>query len=245
MALDRKPDPPRTIEEWRVWEDACIQTLNRQWLPQGEPSAWWPFDAKGSSEGFWYPTAKGHPFAGTYFCWRCIAEAQGFPPRVTGHVAADDAEILCFQATRNETPVDSEPDTREAEGGATPDVGVLSAALSDSPLQWQTLDVTEVRPVFHALEGSPFPWPKPGTPCRIAFQGVTLEATFGGYVTPDVSEGSFAEVEPAAPDESERAPQHGAEPVQAHEADHRDTWPPSWTDSEVTPSGHTGTGGDS
>lgn len=122
--MDRKPEPPGSAEEWDVWVDACIQTNSRHYLPtdigfkwpEGEP---WPSN-RGVS---WIPLAEDHPFKGCSFCWRCIAEAEGWPlPDVIPH----DREIgtVCWEPSpldrveqelsgRDEAAEDAESDGTE------------------------------------------------------------------------------------------------------------------------------------
>jgi hypothetical protein len=93
-------EPPRTAEDWEVWADACIQTNSRHLLPQGKPSvSWlaWRTDIDERWEGFWSPTAEAHPFRDWYFCWLCLAEAQGIPAERFQHMDQDTPDEVCFR----------------------------------------------------------------------------------------------------------------------------------------------------
>ena len=111
MAVHRESVPPRTLEDWRIWEDACIQTNNRQWLPGDSIRIDWP-------EGFvpdvapgWIPLAEDHPFKGRIFCWRCLAEAAGFPASDAPH----KRDAVCWGPADGDADAeDADPDTGEA-----------------------------------------------------------------------------------------------------------------------------------
>lgn len=120
MAVHRKPEPPRTLEDWRVWEDACIQTNRRDWLPGDSiritlPEGWrddWPGIR-------WTPLAEDHPFKGCDFCWRCLAEASGFAAGSAPH--ARDWGAVCFEASGDPDAEDGDPDSVTFDVEVTPD----------------------------------------------------------------------------------------------------------------------------
>jgi hypothetical protein len=118
--------PPHNREEWQVWADACIQTNRRDQFPQVFRINNWP---EGLREGIsWLPLAEDHPFKGSEFCWRCIAEAQAVagcevvPHRRGEHVICWGPEQpLPFDGVKQEqaggdaAAEDAEPDPRATE----------------------------------------------------------------------------------------------------------------------------------
>ena len=92
--------PPHSREEWEVWTDACIQTNRRHLIPEDIGIRVWP---EGITQGpSWFTLAEDHPFKGAEFCWRCIAEAQGFPafeviPHRRTELSASASPVLASQ----------------------------------------------------------------------------------------------------------------------------------------------------
>ena len=110
VAVHREPEPPRTLEDWRIWEDACIQTNRRDWLPSPETlRIGFPYRGDWVESPTWVPAAEDHPFKGRAFCWRCVAEAQGFP---TGN-APHKRDAICFEASGDPDAEDGQPDPGE------------------------------------------------------------------------------------------------------------------------------------
>lgn len=91
------PEPPRTLKEWRQFEIWCIGQGNPHWVPGAEIDlakypAWFVPER-------WEPLAEGHPFKGTNWCWRCLAEAQG---RETGRVPhVREERAICWGSFSN------------------------------------------------------------------------------------------------------------------------------------------------
>ena len=110
VAVHRKPEPPRTVEEWRVWEDACIQTNRRDLLPGDSIRINWPEGYEPEVGPGWIPLAEDHPFKGRDFCWRCLAEASGFPTGDAPHRRVD----ICFEADGDPDAEDDQQDASEA-----------------------------------------------------------------------------------------------------------------------------------
>lgn len=163
VAVHRQSEPPRTLEEWQRWAGQA----KRVWLPDPE-DFWirWPESEpwKGGQGIGWIPVAEDHPFKGREFCWRCLAEAQGFAPGVVPH--RNQSGAICFEAVGD--PGTEDPDE---DGVQPPEVGFAD-------------------------------------PARPALAG-----------------------------EAEHRIWWNAGASIVRETDHRDTWPPSWTDElpEPTP----------
>lgn len=121
MAADRKPEPPRTLEEWRAWS----RKAKRYWLPTLVRINW-PENLQ-SGPG-WAPFAYDHPFAGRTFCWRCIAEAEDFPDR---EGIPHWSKAICWGPTEgDQAPEHTEPDTFTPEECAAFDRGF---GIEDAP----------------------------------------------------------------------------------------------------------------
>lgn len=75
MAVHGQPEPPRTLAAWHRFQEECWRQQRYEWAevvrldrhPAGFTPSRWEF------------TAEDHPFKGTQFCWRCLAEASGGP----------------------------------------------------------------------------------------------------------------------------------------------------------------------
>lgn len=213
MAADWKPEPPRSAEEWEIWADACIQNGHGDILPQepngrvAEPSR--PVDGVETRyEGFWYASAHSHPFEGTYFCWRCVANAQGNPAGSFDHWA-EDQDVICWGSPAPSAE-DPEPNTGQARIGVSIDgqPPVRAEALYVTPLDAEGRPTGERRQIFPP----------------VAEEGVDTGTFF--YTPP--TRHPWRPVGALALGPIESPPE--SRPTEA--PDHRDTWPPSWTDDE-------------
>jgi hypothetical protein len=104
--------PPHSAEEWEVWVRQA-KRYRADWLPEDIGIRDWP---EGITQGpGWFTLAEDHPFTGAEFCWRCIAEAQGFPAfEVIPHRRTE--HVICWGPSEgNEAPEDPEPNAGPAE----------------------------------------------------------------------------------------------------------------------------------
>lgn len=159
LAVHRKPEPPRTLEEWEVWYDACVQSNNRQWLPLSWSVRW--AEDGGIWGASWLPSAEDHPFTGRWFCWRCIAEAtnRGTPGAYT-HDDASDA--ICWAVgTAAEAQPSSDGDADACEG-----VEGVPADFRDTwPPSWtdhEAADEQQVQAPSPVADTGNLFWPPPG-----------------------------------------------------------------------------------
>lgn len=211
--------PPHSAEEWRVWQDACIQTLRRDLLPEDIHIRSWP---DGVTQGAsWLPFAEDHPFKGYEFCWRCVAEASGFPSgEVVPHRRA--RHVLCWAPPEgNADPEDTQPDPGPAEDSAPADGGNVEESPFHRP------QATDTGNLF---------WPPPGWSSRLEtwrqqYQGEFPEAQRPVHEPPwrITEDGRHAYAEGLRP--HPLAPWWNlAEDGRVLAKDFRDEWPPSWTD---------------
>lgn len=168
MAVDGKPEPPKSVAEWEAWADACIQTNCRDWLPDGRPTAAWPRwqpieGLETQWEAFWAPTAENHPFKGALFCWRCVAEAQGIPASQFNHLGTDDPEDVCWGGSQAEgDPSAEDPEPDPGQGGQ----GFAAGGVVPATEAW----ITKLDP-----KGNPKGNPIPSTRQRLFGPGPSLE----------------------------------------------------------------------
>lgn len=233
MAVDGKPEPPRTAAAWIGWE------VQARRLGKWEEWAQVPavrFDGQ-ANRIEWVPGAEDHPFKGQAFCWRCVAEAQGLPAGAGQHAVFEDT--ICWGGHEAAPDAeDPEPDASEAGPRVTVDGQGIHATEA-----WITKLDPEGQPILGSRErlfppafdtGTIFYTPsRPPSPLDIpppvSFPAV--EAPWWGEPP-----------EPPEADQPERTALPDQEPVQA---DHRDTWPPSWTDDEAgSPTGNARPGQD-
>lgn len=228
--------PPHSAEEWSIWQDACIQTNRRHFLPQDIHIRSWP---EGFPEGpSWLPLAEDHPFKGTEWCWRCVAEAQGVPDaEAVPHRRAK--HVICWgPAEGNEATEHAEQDP----GSSSESLPAGVRTVEGASVRATKLDASG-RPVgaaeafgsglvrFEAEEsdfadtGTLF-WPPPG---RTRPHAVPVHEP-PWIIGPD---GRHRYAEPPSPD-AVRAVRRMAEglglPEEISSPDFRDSWPPSWTD---------------
>ena len=116
MAVHRKPAPPRTLAQWRHWAEKHPDSI-----PEDIGIRNWP---EGQTEGpSWIPLANDHPLKGSEFCWRCIAEAQGFPTGAVPHCSWP--YVICWieqeQTGGNAYTKDPDPDAIPPEPGLPSD----------------------------------------------------------------------------------------------------------------------------
>lgn len=207
MAVDRKPEPPGSAEDWDVWVDACIQTNSRQYLPtdiglrwpEGEP---WP----GNQGVTWIPLAEDHPFQGHSFCWRCIAEAEGWSlPDVVPH--AREIGTVCWESStldgvqqelsdRDEAAEDSEPDFCETRLVAITDPSrqavdtgtffyVPSATTAHlGPIQVTPEEASAI--IGHGIRGVSIDEPEPLSPERWRSEALAAFDRIGQEIAADV-----------------------------------------------------------
>ncbi len=244
--------PPQSIEEWRVWEDACIQAGHREYIPENIGFTAWP---DGVTQGpSWLILAQDHPFAGYEICWRCIAEAQKYPlPEGFPHRRSE--YVTCWAPPEGDADTeDLQPDSGPAEDSAPADGGNVEESPFHRP------QATDTGNLF---------WPPPGWSSRLEawrqqYQGEFPEAQrpvheppwvitedgrhayAEGLPAPPYVEGLQFErhpqppepwqgfpswtddasaAEPVQADLTEREAQHDAQPVQAHPAEDEDRQP--------------------
>jgi hypothetical protein len=117
VAVHRKPEPPRTLSQWREFEAWCWYLGDERWLPAAEDFRISPpVEAGGLG---WIPLAEDHPFKGCEFCWRCLAEASGYAPGLVPHRSG--AHGICFQA-------DGTPDTEDPDEDGCETVTISTGA---------------------------------------------------------------------------------------------------------------------
>lgn len=221
--------PPHSAEEWSIWQDACIQTNRRHFLPQDFHIRRWP-DGFPSGPG-WLPLAEDHPFKGSEFCWRCVAEASGLAGcEVVPHRRAE--HVICWgPAEGNPDPEDTEPDPGPAVEVTTSGQRVIEAAS----VRVQKLDAS----------GRPVGEPEDLGSASVAF-GIAEEpeaADTGNLFWPPPGWSVSVPLPPEAfrrlhgyPPEPVRHPVHeppwyiGEDGRHRYAEDFRDSWPPSWAD---------------
>lgn len=238
MAVDRKPEPPRSAAAWREWSERCRK--QGDWgkariPPLSEYPDWFVPER-------WTFTAEDHPFEGAQFCWRCVAEAQGHEVGDTPHVRRGEA--ICFQQAEGDPAAE---DRDEDPGQARDSIEALYLGSSVISVEADGISLArfdaEGEPVPSAVDTGTLFWSSP--PLRRKYHTVTeaehraLKRLAAGLdlppeVVPAVGSRvagfpSWYPPEAADADQSERQVQPGAQPA---EADYRDTWPPSWTDDE-------------
>lgn len=237
MAVDRKPEPPRTAAAWIGWE-VQARRLGK-WEEWAQVPAF-QFDGQ-ASQIEWIPGAEDHPFKGQSWCWRCVAEAQGLSASAGQHAVFEGT--ICWGG-HEATPhaEDAEPDTREAGARVTVDEQGIHAAEA-----W----ITKLDPEGQPIPGSRERLFPPAEDVRQAVDTGTIFYTppsrhpwrpFGEVRINGTATGRIDSPEPPEADQPERPALPDQEPVQA---DHRDTWPPSWTDDEAgSPTGNARPGQD-
>lgn len=222
-----RPNPPRTRIDWEVWVDACIRTNRQNWVPGDEISINWP-------EGFfpevgpgWIPLAENHPFKGTEWCWRCIAEAQGIPVGAAPH--RTQAWVICWRPEEPQPPGRIEPEQASRDPSAEDGKQDQGPARDESSTDWFQAGRDYVRPPDLTDTGQGF-WP-PVTvheePWAIGPDGryqapVPSPEPWSGF--PSWTDDAPA-AEPVPADVAERAPLDCAQPVPADEADDADRQP--------------------
>lgn len=239
--------PPHSAEEWNVWQDACIQTNRRDLIPKDIGIRQWP---DGITQGpGWLILAEDHPFAGFEICWRCIAEAQGFPLS-EGLPHRRTGGVICWgPAERNQAPDDTEQDPRPAEDSAPADGRSVEESPFRKPEATDTGNIFWDPPGWSSQLGDAALKPEVSRPVheppwRIGPNGKHPYAE--GLPTPPYVEGLQFErhpqppepwqgfpswtddapaAEPVEADLTERAAQYNAQPVEAHPAEDEDRQP--------------------
>ena len=229
---------PESKYEWQLWQAAVRDTFPEkvaEWLP-GNIRINWPEDLRPSVGPGWIPLAEDHPFKGHHFCWRCVAEAQGFPTGGAPH----KRDAICWgapEAVGIPEPLEAGPSAEDSQPKQTARVRVEldSGQVIHAERAWfQRLD-KEGRPVGErqALHTPPFTGLEPPEPWDGFPSWRDIEATAPiheppWYITED---GRYAYAtptdEPAASREPVRKALDQAEPVQAHEAEDADRQPGS------------------
>jgi hypothetical protein len=189
MADDRKPEPPCTLEAWLRFVIHCETDGKPEWLPSDEnlQISWPEFDWTGDPGPSWFSTAPDHPFQGRSFCWRCLAEAQGFTAGAVPHCTTD--YVTCWGPAESSSG-DGDQDSEQAVGTVTstyelPDgsigatVTVTEVGQADEIDYWsnETDNADFVSPPVPGLQHTD------GTPVRIRPQAVDTGTFF--YTPPE------------------------------------------------------------
>lgn len=253
MAVDWKPEPPRTLAAWLDWQLWCQR--------QGKFERWAEVVALSWDGGWqeeWHPgpsfswRGDDHPFQGCTFCWRCLASAQDLPTSNVPHCR--ETGTICWngepgagieQQQADDAPAeDRDTDSGEAKKVISVDVAYLgSTVISSDGLHIARYDA-EGNPLPEAVdtgtlfyippskyaaireELTDFRWHPPyGEPTEESREAVRRLAKDLGL--PSEFTEWPTDLQSPVPDESERPAPAAAEPA---EADYRDSWPPSWTD---------------
>lgn len=121
MAPDGRPEPPRTLAAWHRFQEECWRQQRYDWLPkEWEPSDFADQTRDDISEAVWFAAAQDHPFKGSSWCWRCLAEAHGAPCSHIPHVVREDA--ICWSpAERRTATEDGQQDRRPPGDESTSD----------------------------------------------------------------------------------------------------------------------------
>jgi hypothetical protein len=233
MAVDGKPEPPRTLGQWL--EFIRWARARPDWFPGKHAlSIRWPKEWEGTRGPSWIPLAQDHPFKGQSWCWRCLAEAQG----VEGIAVPHDSEggAICWGGGQAAPSAeDPDPDTGQARLSITAD-GRQVVSASEA---WITKLDPEGQPIPGTRERL-FP-PAEGVDTGTIFYTPPLQSgSIGGWVgaTVDLPEEIRLWTAQPEPPEADQPERFALAYPQSSEADHRDTWPPSWTDDEEsTPAG--------
>lgn len=228
---------PNSAEEWSLWQDACIQTNRRHLIPEDIRIRNWP---EGFPEGpSWIPLAKDHPFAGSEFCWRCVAEAQDFPCcEAVPHRRA--RHVICWApAEGDEAPVHAEQDTSPAEDRAQSD---QRPEVTDTgnifwpPPGWAQPNVPVHEPPWvigedgrHRYAKPEDAQPHPLAPWWTVADFKPEDLRFERHPQPPEPWQGFPSwtddapaAEPVQADLAQREAQHDTQPVQAHQAEDED-----------------------
>lgn len=203
--------PPHFAEEWSIWQDACIQANRRDLLPQDLRVRRWP---EGFPSGIgWTPVAQDHPFTGSHFCWRCVAEASGLAGcEVVPHRRA--RHVICWGPAEGDTDAeDGQPDPGPSVEVTTPGVRTVEG----SSIRVQKLDPSG-RPIGPAQDlGSAF----------VHFEAEEPDLADTGTLFVNTTRLRSVSVA-LSPEAVERIAWVHATLEAQH--DFRDSWPPSWTD---------------
>lgn len=234
MAVDRKPEPPRTLAEWQTWA-AKAKQYRADWLPK-RTDAFWP--RTGGS--CWSPVAEDHPFKGERFCWRCITKASGWKTRSFAHTKHPGA--ICWkpptadriepeQAARDDPTEDGEQDSGQAREVRISDPSRPALASREEVAAWWDAGrriVSEDRPLGLTDTGQGF-WPPIGTPAadfRDSWPPSWTDFDPTRYPAGWCAPSNYAPAaEPVQADQPERTPFHDAQSVEAHPAEDADRQP--------------------
>lgn len=103
---------PRSEAEWHAFCALAEDDGRYYWYEGSGIEVRWPLDPPFTDGPTWVPSAEDHPFKGTHFCWRCVAEARGNPSPQVPH-CREGAGICWWQEAGGQPPAqDAVPDTR-------------------------------------------------------------------------------------------------------------------------------------
>lgn len=112
MAVHGKPEPPRTLAAWHRFQEECWRQQRYDWLPKP--------DTLGIPWIVWSALAEDHPFKGSRWCWRCVAEAIGSPVGASTHISTNGT--ICWGKTEGDPGTeDRQQDTRPPGDESTSD----------------------------------------------------------------------------------------------------------------------------